>query len=201
MWGSPPGDVSGFDGLATPVVRHTRAVRPYGGWFDDVADHLEKLVPGLGDQINTDHDELTVYLPRQHLIDVSQACRDEADLRFEVCVSVSGAHYPDEVGAELHVIYHLLSLTHNRRLRLEVTCPDDDAVVDSVTGVYPHANWHERETWDMFGIVFTGHPGLTRILMPDDWAGHPQRKDYPLSGVPVDFKGAQTPPPDERRHY
>ncbi|MDR1513096.1 MAG: NADH-quinone oxidoreductase subunit C, partial [Propionibacteriaceae bacterium] len=86
-------------------------------------------------------------------------------------------------------------------LRLEVTCPDGDAVIPSVVKVYPMADWHERETWDMFGIEFLGHPALTRILMPDDWVGHPQRKDYPLGGVPIEFKGARVPPPDERRSY
>jgi len=201
MWSQPPGDVSGFDGLVEPVIRHRRSARPYGGWFDEVADLLETIAPGLGDQVNVDHDELTVFVPRQQLVSVAQACRDNARLRFEMCVSVSGAHYPEESGAELHVLYHLLSLTRNRRLRLEVACPDSDPVIDSVTGVYPHANWHERETWDMFGIVFAGHPGLTRILMPDDWVGHPQRKDYPLGGIAVEFKGAQNPPVAERRSY
>ena len=66
---------------------------------------------------------------------------------------------------------------------------------------YPTADWHERETWDFFGIVFDGHPALTRILMPDDWPGHPQRKDYPLGGIPVEYKGATIPPPDQRRSY
>jgi NADH-quinone oxidoreductase subunit C len=92
-------------------------------------------------------------------------------------------------------------MTYRRRIRLEVAVPVEDAVIASVSGVYPTADWQERETWDMFGIDFTGHPGLTRILMPDDWDGHPQRKDYPLGGVPVDYKGATIPPPDERRSY
>ena len=73
--------------------------------------------------------------------------------------------------------------------------------VPSVVGIYPAADWHERETYDMFGIVFDGHPHLTRILMPDDWVGHPQRKDYPLGGIPVEYKGAVVPPPDQRRSY
>ena len=66
---------------------------------------------------------------------------------------------------------------------------------------YPACDWHERETWDFFGIVFDGHPALTRIEMPDDWKGHPQRKDYPLGGIPVEYRGATVPPPDERRSY
>ncbi|MCL2482140.1 MAG: NADH-quinone oxidoreductase subunit C [Propionibacteriaceae bacterium] len=201
MWGSGPGDVSGFGGISRPVTRHQRASRPYGGWFDEVADRLQSLLPGLPDEVNTEHDELTFYIPKQRLLEVVRVARDDARLRFETCPSVSGVHYPDEPGAELHVVYALLSMTHNRRIRLEVTTSDEDPVIDSVTGVYPHANWHERETWDMFGIIFDGHPGLTRILMPDDWDGHPQRKDYPLGGVPVEFKGAQVPPPDERRSY
>ncbi|MDR0849302.1 MAG: NADH-quinone oxidoreductase subunit C [Propionibacteriaceae bacterium] len=201
MWGSGPGDVSGFGGISRPIVRHVRASRPFGSWFDEVADKLESLVPGLADEVNTEHGELTFYIPRERLLEVVRACRDDAYLRFETCQSVSGVHYPDEEGAELHVVYHLLSMTHNRRIRLEVTAPDDDPFIPSVTGVYPHTDWHERETWDMFGIVFDDHPALTRILMPDDWDGHPQRKDYALGGIPVEFKGAQVPPPDQRRSY
>ena len=102
-------------------------------------------------------------------------------------------HYPDDDGRELHAVYHLLSMTHNRRIRLEVTCPDADPHIPSVVAVYPTNDWHERETYDFFGIVFDGHPALTRIEMPDDWPGHPQRKDYPLGGIPVEYKGATDP--------
>jgi NADH-quinone oxidoreductase subunit C len=116
-----------------------------------------------------------------------------------MCTSVSGVHYPDNEGSELHVVYELLSMTHNRRMRIEVAVPDEDPVLDSIVSIYPHADWHERETWDMFGILFDGHPNLTRILMPDDWDGHPGRKDYPLGGVPLKFKGAQTAPLEDRR--
>ncbi|MDR0960355.1 MAG: NADH-quinone oxidoreductase subunit C [Propionibacteriaceae bacterium] len=202
MWGSGPSDVSGYNGLVTPVYAPGPAQRPYGGWFDEVADRLESLVDAITDEnIVIDRDEMTVNVPREHLLEVVQQCRDDAWLRFEMCVSVSGVHYPDQAGSELHVALHLLSMTHNRRLRLEVTCPESDPHVPSVVSVYPMADWHERETWDMFGVIFDGHPHLTRILMPDDWIGHPQRKDYPLGGVPIEFKGAQVPPPDERRSY
>ena len=127
--------------------------------------------------------------------------RDDAHLRFEFCSSVSGVHYPADQGRELHAVYHLQSMTHNRRIRLEVSVPDADPHIPSIVRTYPTADWHERETYDMFGIVFDGHPALTRILMPDDWPGHPQRKDYPLGGIAVEYKGATVPPPDQRRSY
>ena len=117
-------------------------------------------------------------------------------------MGVSGVHYPEETGRELHAVYHLISLTHSgRRIRLEVTAPEEDPRIPSVVAIWPGADWHERETWDFFGIVFEGHPALTRILMPDDWPGHPQRKDYPLGGIPVEYKGGVVPPPDQRRAY
>ena len=108
---------------------------------------------------------------------------------------------PGRAGRELHAVYHLVSITHNRRLRLEVTAPDEDPHIPSLVDVYPALDWHERETWDFFGIIFDGHPSLTRIEMPDDWKGHPQRKDYPLGGIPVEYRGTKVPPPDERRSY
>ena len=121
-------------------------------------------------------------------------------LRFELCVSVSGVDYlgtPDR----LHSVVHLTSMTFRRKIRLESSVPVDDPHIQSITSVYPTADWQEREAWDMFGIIYDGHPALTRILMPDDWDGHPQRKDYPLGGIPVEYKGAEIPPPDERRAY
>jgi NADH-quinone oxidoreductase subunit C len=110
-------------------------------------------------------------------------------------------HYPEGKDRELHAVYELLSMTHNRRLRLEVSAPESDPRVPSLVEVWAGTNWHERETYDMFGIIFDGHPALTRILMPDDWQGHPQRKDYALGGIGVEYKGAVTPPPSDRRSY
>ena len=102
-------------------------------------------------------------------------------------------HYPDDQGRELHAVYHLTSMTFNRRIRVEVSIPDADPHIPSIVAIYPTNDWHERETFDMFGIIFDGHPALTRILMPDDWPGHPQRKDYPLGGIPVEYKGGIHP--------
>jgi NADH-quinone oxidoreductase subunit C len=131
---------------------------------------------------------------------VCKTLRDDENLRFELCSSVSGVDYLNQLN-RLHVVYHLTSMTYRRRVRLETSVSTDHPVVASVTAVYPTADWQERETYDMFGVVFDGHPSLTRILMPDDWEGHPQRKDYPLGGIDVEYKGAHIPPPDERRAY
>ncbi|HTE73584.1 MAG TPA: NADH-quinone oxidoreductase subunit C [Actinomycetes bacterium] len=198
------GDTSGYGGLVRPVQLPGGSPRPYGGWFDEVADSLERAVPSFTDALEkvvVDRDEVTFHVRREELVDVMRALRDDPALRFEMCMGVSGVHYPHEEGRELHAVYPLVSVTHNRRVRVEVTCPDADPHVPSVTSVHPGNDWHERETFDFFGIVFDGHPALTRIEMPDDWPGHPQRKDYPLGGIPVEYKGAQIPPPDERRSY
>jgi NADH-quinone oxidoreductase subunit C len=198
------GDTSGYGGLVESVAVAPAAQRPYGGWFDEAVDALERAHPNLGEAVEkvvVDRGELTLYVRRERLVEVARVLRDDADLRFEVCLGVSGVHWPGDEGRELHAVYPLLSMTHNRRIRLEVTCPDSDPHIPSVFSVYPANDWHERETYDFFGIVFDGHPALTRIEMPDDWPGHPQRKDYPLGGIPVEYKGAEIPPPDQRRGY
>jgi NADH-quinone oxidoreductase subunit C len=200
------GDTSGYGGLTQAITYPGEAQRPYGGWFDEVADALEQAGRDAGLDLVTPRvvihrGEITFHVRREDLPVVAKVLRDEPRLRFELCSGVSGVHYPADTGAELHAVYHLLSMTHNRRIRLEVTAPDGDPHIPSIVATYPTADWHERETFDMFGIVFDGHPALTRILMPDDWPGHPQRKDYPLGGIPVEYKGATIPPPDERRSY
>jgi len=152
-------------------------------------------------QITVDRGDITFYLDREHLVAVCQMLRDDPALRFELCSSVSAVDYGVDVPNRLHTVYHLTSMTYRRRIRLEVAVDVADAHTPSVVGVYPTADWQERENWDMFGIIYDGHPALTRILMPDDWDGHPQRKDYPLGGIPVEYKGAEIPPPDQRRAY
>jgi len=197
------GDTSGFGGLRRPVVMPGASTPPYGGWFDEVAERIAGG-EGLADAIEkvvVHRGEITFFIRRELLLPTARHLRDDPALRFEFFSGVSGVHYPSETGRELHAVYHLLSMTHNRRIRLEVTCPDADPHVPSVVSVYPTADWHERETWDMFGLIFDGHPHLTRILMPDDWQGHPQRKDYPLGGIDVEFKGGFIPAPDSRRSY
>jgi NADH-quinone oxidoreductase subunit C len=200
------GDTSGYGGLVSPVVYPGSSRRPYGEWRDEVADALEARLAADGlaraiERVVVHRGEITFHVRREDLLAVARMLRDDPALRFEFCSGVSGVHYPADTGHELHAVYHLLSMTHNRRIRLEVTAPDADPHIPSLVPVYPTNDWHERETFDMFGIIFDGHPALTRILMPDDWPGHPQRKDYPLGGIPVEYKGGSIPPPDQRRSY
>ncbi|WP_300007347.1 NADH-quinone oxidoreductase subunit C [Pseudonocardia sp.] len=204
---SGTGDTSGFGGLRLPGYAPAPAERPFGGWFDEFVDDFaealaERDVPrGAVQQITIDRGEITVYVQPERVLDLCRTLRDDEGLRFELCSSVSGVDYGEGVEQRLHVVYHLTSMTYRRRIRLEVALDVDHPHVASVVEVYPTADWHERECWDMFGVIFDGHPALTRILMPDDWEGHPQRKDYPLGGIPVEYKGAEIPPPDERRSY
>ncbi|MGB1077909.1 MAG: NADH-quinone oxidoreductase subunit C [Candidatus Nanopelagicales bacterium] len=205
---SGSGDTSGFGGLVSPIVMPAPTERPYGGWFDELADEIELAltdrnlpVSSVIDKVVVDRDEITFFVLAEHIVDFARMLRDEPGLRFEMCLGVNGVHYPEDEGRELHAVYPFLSITHNRRIRVEVTAPDANPHIPSIVGIYPSNDWHERETWDFFGIVFDGHPGLTRIEMPDDWAGHPQRKDYPLGGIPVEYKGATIPAPDNRRAY
>jgi NADH-quinone oxidoreductase subunit C len=201
------GDTSGFGGLTRIVQVPGSSPRPYGGGFDAAVDALAEDLAGAGvddaiEKVVVDRDELTVFVRAADLPAVARFLRDDQDLRFELSLGVSGVHYPGDEGRELHAVYHLMSVTHGRRIiRLEVAVPDADPRVPSLVDIYPTQDWHERETYDMFGIRFEGHPALARILMPNDWVGHPQRKDYPLGGVDVQFKGAQVPPADQRRSY
>jgi NADH-quinone oxidoreductase subunit C len=201
------GDTSGYGGLVLEPYTPIPAERPFGSYFDEVADALaaamaERSIPSSAIvQTTVANGEITFYAGRDHLIALLWALRDDESLRFELASSVSGVDYGPGVPRRLHVVYELTSMTYRRRIRVEVAVGAEDAHVPSAVAVYPTADWHEREIWDMFGIVFSGHPGLTRILMPDDWIGHPQRKDYPLGGIPVEYKGAEIPAPDQRRSY
>ncbi|MGP4001612.1 NADH-quinone oxidoreductase subunit C [Streptomyces sp. 8N706] len=215
------GDTTGYGGLVRSVRLPGAATRPYGGprgggaygEFDEIADELEGALEEQGlppehaiEKTVVDRDEITFHIAREHLPQVARTLRDDPALRFELCTGVSGVHFdgtasPENAGRELHAVYHLRSITHNRLIRLEVSAPDSDPHIPSIVSVYPTNDWHERETYDFFGLIFDGHPALTRIMMPDDWQGFPQRKDYPLGGIPVEYKGAQIPAPDQRRSY
>jgi NADH-quinone oxidoreductase subunit C len=197
------GDVSGFGGLVRRRPELVGTEKPYGSYFDEVTDALEEAYPGFADAIErvvVDRGELTLHINPARIAEVCQIMRDDEALRFELCSSVDAVDYLNSDPRRFHISYQLTSMTYRRRIRLEAAVAEETSL-PSVTSIYPTADWQEREIYDMFGVVFDGHPNLTRILMPDDWEGHPQRKDYPLGGVPVEYKGAEIPPPDQRRVY
>jgi NADH-quinone oxidoreductase subunit C len=143
-----------------------------------IIDTLTPLVPGASYEVGKSVDMATVYVPADRLVDTCRALRDTPSLGFNVLIEVTAADYfPREPRFE--VVYHLLSVPNRARLRLKVRVPGDGAV-PTVQAVWLAAGWPEREVWDMFGIVIDGHPDLRRLLMPDDWEGHPARKDYPV---------------------
>lgn len=130
--------------------------------------------------------EITVFVDSDRIVDICRFCRDTEGLQFNFLSGITGIDYLPQA-PRFGVAYHIYSMYHNHALRLKLLIPDNDLVVPSVTSVYPAANWFEREIFDLLGIEFSDHPDLRRILMPDDWDGHPLRKDYPLGYERVQF--------------
>jgi NADH-quinone oxidoreductase subunit C len=129
--------------------------------------------------------QVSVSLKKNILVDVCRYLRDEPSLRMDHLADLTAVDYstyPGDDGPRFEVVYNMISTVHHHRVRLKVRVPEDDPRVSSVTSVWQTANWHERETYDLMGIKFAGHPDLRRILLPEDWEGHPLRKEYPLKG-------------------
>lgn len=146
----------------------------------DFVDAIRAAAPGWVTDVVAAHGEVTVVVPREHIAD---ACRFlKQDHGFDMLADLTGADRGPEEDPRFEVNYHLFSTKHFNRLRLKVLLNEDDARVETVTGVWKTANWHERETFDMFGVTFDGHPDLRRILMPSDFDGFALRKDFPLRG-------------------
>jgi NADH-quinone oxidoreductase subunit C len=155
--------------------------QPPEGHDSAIVRRLQAYNPAAAAEVIEFRGELTIIVPREHLRGAAEfLCRD-AELRFAFLSDVTGVdRYPAEPRFEVN--YHLVSLERRQRVRLKVRLPDSNPAVESVTSIWPGANWHEREVFDLFGVRFEGHPDLRRILMPVDWEGHPLRKDYPVEG-------------------
>jgi len=148
---------------------------------------LARLRDRLGDRVQETHEfrgDHTAVIARAALIEALALCRDDASLGFDLLVDITAVDYLTfpgrEDGPRFEVVYHLYSVAHNHRVRLKARVEQDDATVPTATGLWPIANWLEREVWDMFGIRFEGHPDLRRLLMYEEFVGHPLRKDYPI---------------------
>ncbi len=142
---------------------------------------LRSWNPAAVEEFTVDRGELSIRIARPFIRDAVAFLRDDADLRCNFLSDVTCVDwYPREPRFE--VVYHLLSIPNKQRVRLKVALPGNDANLESVTSVFPATNFFEREVFDLFGVRFSGHPYMKRLMMPEDWEGHPLRKDYPVEG-------------------
>ena len=150
----------------------------------DLAETLQRALPGVAIESWDAVDQPVVVVPAAALVDAARVLRDSPELNFSFLAEMTAADYwPKEPRFE--VVYHLHCIDRKERLRLKCRVAGDNSEIESVTGVWRGAGWYEREVFDLFGIKFLGNPDLRRILMPDDWEGHPLRKDYPITGQRV----------------
>jgi NADH-quinone oxidoreductase subunit C len=143
---------------------------------------FEREHPDWVSEVITAYGEITLVVPREHIASVCSFFKTWEEGRFDFLSDVCGADRGPEEEPRFEVNYHLFSTTKYHRIRLKVLLNEEDIHVPTVTGVWRTANWHERETYDLFGVIFDGHPDLRRILLPEDWQGHALRKDFPLRG-------------------
>ncbi len=151
-----------------------------------VIQRLQEALPAAIVEVTEEHGDVKFRVQPEHLVAVARFLRDDAALDYQLLENLCGVDY---LGREprFETVYHLFSFKNLHRVCLKVGIPEDDPTVPSLTGLWPTANYQEREAYDMFGIIFSGHPSLKRILMPDDWEGHPQRKDVPLGYEEIAF--------------
>ena len=147
---------------------------------------IEKLKAKFGEQnlqVSEFRNELTIVVPKDRIVEICRFLKEDSELKFDFLMDLCGIDM-NTAENRFGVIYNLFSLTNKFRLRLKTFTEEEDPKVPTVTGVWGTANWHERETFDMFGIVFVGHPDLRRVYMPEEFEHHPLRKDFPLMGIP-----------------
>jgi len=164
-----------------PPTGPTEPPPPAGTELPAFITSLQAAVAGSVTSISYYLGDWTIVVPVTHLLEAGRHLRDAADALFDFCSDVTATDWPSRAEGRFDVVYCLYSTRHRRRVRVKLKVAEHTAV-PSVTGLWPAANWLEREVYDMFGVNFTGHPDRRRILMPDDWQGFPQRKDYPLEG-------------------
>jgi NADH-quinone oxidoreductase subunit C len=152
---------------------------------ENMKDTIQSIKDRFGLESIEFRGDISWMVPPEKIVEICQVLRD--DFGFDMLAAENAVDYWPELAPRFHVIYQLYSLSHNQYIGLRVPLNGNEPSLSSIVGVYPNANWHEREIWDMFGIRFQGHPDLRRILMPYDWEGHPLRKDYPLGYEEVQF--------------
>jgi NADH-quinone oxidoreductase subunit C len=150
-----------------------------------IAKTIEEKFPGQVLSTTTHAGQVGVSIKKDLIKDICLFLRDEPSLKMNHLsdlTAVDFSRYPGDTGPRFEVVYNMISNVHHHRIRLKVRVPEEDPRIDSVSSIWQTANWHERETFDLMGIKFNGHPDLRRILLPEEWEGHPLRKEYPLKG-------------------
>jgi len=175
-----PPAAAAHDTKPAPPAGPTDPPPPAGAVLPPFLTSLQAAIPGAVEQISFYVGDWTAIVPAAQLLDVARFLRDTPEIALDFCSDVTASDWPTRP-QRFDVIYCLYSTRFRTRLRLKVRAGENDPV-PSVSGIWPAANWLEREVYDLFGVNFTGHPDRRRILMPDDWQGFPQRKDYPLEG-------------------
>ena len=152
---------------------------------DQIAKMIEEKFSGQVLGTVTHAGQVGVMLKKEMIRDICRFLHDEPSIRMdhlEDLTAVDYSTYPGDTGPRFEVVYNMISTVYGHRIRLKVRVTEEEPRIDTVTSIWHTANWHERETYDLMGIIFNGHPDLRRILLPEDWVGHPLRKEYPLKG-------------------
>jgi NADH-quinone oxidoreductase subunit C len=157
----------------------------------EIADKIKEKFPQEVVEVVSFRDQVSVIVRKEKIVDISRYLHDHPSLYFDYLADLCGVDYLDKKVPRFEVIYQLYSMRRRHRIRVKAQVPGDNPTIDTVTSVWAGAHWHERECFDMFGIVFRGHPDLRRILMPEDWEGFPLRKEYPLKGPEKEWAGFQ----------
>ena len=165
----------------------TRISIPFKGLSPtEIAEKVKERFPEEVVEVTDFRDQVSVIVKRGKILNICRYLHDDPSLFFAHLQDLCGADYHGKKDPRFEVVYNLYSIINHHQIRIRAQVPDNDPSIQSVTSIWAGANWHERECYDMFGIVFKGHPDHRRILLPEDWEGHPLRKDYPLKGPELD---------------
>lgn len=170
--------------MAVTEVRIT--IYPSGLNPKDIAEKIKEQFPDQVIEVTEFRDQSSVIVKRDQIIPILKHLHDNPLLSFDHLQDLTAVDYLKKKDVRFEVVYNLYSTKYRHKIRIRAQVPENDTKINSVVPIWAGANWHERECYDMFGIVFTGHPDLRRILMPEDWEGYPLRKDYPLKGPELD---------------
>ncbi len=191
-----------------PVKKKDEGPKPTDASAHPLVRRLREKLEGAVTEAFMFLDQISLHVARARIVEVCRTLRDDAQTPFNYLSDLTCVHFPDRADAPFEVVYNLYSIEANERVRLKVATSEAEGV-ESVTGVWPAANWMEREVYDLFGVQFKNHPDLRRLLLPDDWQGYPLRKEYPLHFVEnnwttkhlPEFSGVQKEQLEQRRAY